>query len=108
MKTMKRKLAVLILFGVIALLSVAPVLAQDKIYATTKFLVEGRITSIDENSFTVMVWDGQSAAHSYIGQELTLQVVPNTSYRDCTSRCVRITFADLEVGDIIDPAKGAA
>jgi hypothetical protein len=103
---MKRKLAILMLVVVFALLSVGPALAQGEIDAPTKFLVEGQITDIDGSSFTVVVWDGHGAAHPYIGQELILQVLPKTIYRDCTSGCVPITFADLQVGDIIDPAKG--
>lgn len=108
MKKMKKKLSVLMFVGVISLLSMAPALAQEKRSATTKFLVEGEITAIGDTSFTVQVWDGEGAAERYIGQELTLQVEPKTKYRYCQSRCMRITFADLEVGDLIDPAIGKA
>jgi hypothetical protein len=105
---MKQRLAILGLVGVLALLLAVPVLAQGEIAAPAKFLVEGRITAIGTDSFTVKVWDGHGAARRYIGQELTLQVVPGTIYRDCTSGCVPITFADLAVGDIVDPVKGTA
>lgn len=105
---MKTKLAMLILVGLAVFLSVGPALAQGEIDLGRKFLVEGRITVIGENSFTVHVWDGHGAARRFIGQDLTLQVAPETRYRDCTSGCVPISFADLEVGDILDPAKGIA
>ncbi len=103
---MKQKLVVLLLVGVIALLSVGPALAQPAVQSSTKFLIEGRITAIGENSFTVHVWDGHGAARRLIGQDVELQVVDGTIYRDCTEGCVPITFADLQVGDILDPVKG--
>lgn len=105
---MKRKLAMLMLVGVVTLLAAGPALAQGEIDAAGKFLIEGRITAIGENSFTVRVWDGHGAARPYIGQDLTVQVVSFTRYRDCTSGCMPISFSDLQVGDILDPVKGFA
>jgi hypothetical protein len=102
----KKEMAILMLAAVIALFSAGTALAQAGGKVSAKFLVEGRITSIGAYWITVQVWDGEGAAHGYIGRELTLQTANDTIYLDCTSGCVPIRFNDLKVGDIIDPAKG--
>ena len=64
------------------------------------FALTGTITAIGTDSITVLVHNGNRLVKPYIGQEVVVQVVDNTRYRQWTPEgCIPIAFEDLEVGD---------
>lgn len=98
---MKKLFSVLLL---VVMLSVgaAPALAAnaDAAKRGTLFNLSGEITSIGDTSITVKVLTGSAVVRSYLGKELVIQVTDSTRFlRKVPDSTVKITFADLVVGD---------
>jgi hypothetical protein len=114
---MKRKLAVLVLAVLVALLAASPALAagpggggreQQHRNGSSQggwpfrqwFSLVGVITGLDSGSITVQIYNGNRLVQPYIGQELTVEVTGTTRYRQwLPGGCVAISFDDVKVGD---------
>ena len=113
---MKRKLAVLVLVALVALLAATPALAagpgggkgqqhrlgnnQGQWFVPQSFSLVGTITALDGNAITVQVYNGNRIVQPYIGQALTVQVTDSTRYRQWQpGGCIPISFGDVAVGD---------
>jgi hypothetical protein len=112
---MKRKLAVLLLVALVALIAATPALAAGRSRGNERqygeggsperrqiqqyFSLVGVITALDGDTITVEVYHGNRIIRPYIGGELTIKLTSSTRYRQWTSDgCIPISFDDLEVG----------
>ena len=81
---MRKKLVVLAMVALVALVAVTPALAggRDQQF----FSVRGTIKDIDidDNTITVEVEGGSPAVWEYVGKDLPVQVNESTVYFECT------------------------
>jgi hypothetical protein len=95
---MKKKLALLVLVTLIALVTATPALASrgnGEGGKPSSFTLCGYITAIGSDTITV-----QALNDRFAGQELTVQVTSSTSFLMWTADGrVPVTFGDVEVGD---------
>lgn len=101
---MRKKLVVLAMVALAALVTVTPALASGNGVNGSShqqvFSVLGTITAIDGDTIIVQVLEGSRLVWPYIGQALTVQMTPATLYYEWTpDGLVPITFGDVEVGD---------
>ena len=113
---MKRKLGVLVLVALVALLAATPALAagpgEGKGFqhkeggplggrqARQAFALVGVITALDSNTITIQVYHSNRIVQSSIGQELTVHLTGSTRYRQWTADgCIPASFDAVQVGD---------
>ena len=100
---MRKKLVVLAMVALVALVTVTPTLASGNGVnngSHQKFSVLGTITTIDGDTITVQVLEGSQLVWPFIGQALAVQMTPDTLYYEWTpDGLVSITFGDVKVGD---------
>ncbi|MEJ5311218.1 MAG: DUF5666 domain-containing protein [Anaerolineae bacterium] len=98
---MKKLLLVLLLVVMLSIGAVPAFAANiDAAKRGTLFNLSGEITAIDDASVTVKVLTGSAVVRPYLGQELVIQVTDSTRFlRKVPNSTVKITFADLVVGD---------
>jgi hypothetical protein len=101
---MRKKLVVLAMVALVALVTVTPALASANGVNDGSnqqvFSVLGTIVAIDGDTFRVRVSEGSRLVWPYIGQELTVQMTPATLYYHWTpDGLVSIRFGDVEVDD---------
>lgn len=100
---MRKKLAIWAMVALVVLVTVTPALASTSGVSAgshQQFSALGTITDVDGDTITIQVLEGSRLIWPYIGQALTVQVMPATLYYEWTPNgLVSITLADLEVGD---------
>ena len=101
---MRKKLAVLAVFALLALVTVTPALASGsgvKGASPQHFSVLCTITEIDDrDTFTVQVLEGSRLIWPSIGQALIVLTTPDTLYYEWTpDGLVSVTLEDVKVGD---------
>jgi hypothetical protein len=99
---MRKKLVILAMVVLVALVTVTPALASGNEASSgshQQFSVLGTITAIDGDTITVQVSEGSRLVWPHIGQALTVQMTPATLYYEWTpDGLVSITFGDVGVG----------
>jgi hypothetical protein len=113
---MKRKLAVLLLVALVALIAATPALAAGRSRGNERqygeggsperrqiqqyFSLVGVITALDGDTITVEVYHGNRIIRPYIGEELTIKLTSSTRYRQWQpGGCIPISFDGVAVGD---------
>jgi hypothetical protein len=101
---MRKKLVVLAMVALVALVTATPGLASGNGVNGGSyrqfFSVLGTITAIDGDTITVQVLEGSRLVWPYIGQALTVQMTPTTLYYKWTpDGLLSITFSDVKVGN---------
>ena len=100
---MRKKLVILAMVALIALVTVAPALASAKAVNSgshQQFSALGTIADIDGDTITIQVSEGSRLVWPSIGQELIVQMTPDTLYYRWTpDGLAPITFGEVKVGD---------
>ncbi len=98
---MKKLFGVLLLVVMLSVGAVPALAANaDAAKRGTLFNLSGEITAIGDTSITVKVLTGSAVVRPYLGKELGIQVTDSTRFlRKVPDSTVKITFADLVVGD---------
>jgi hypothetical protein len=101
---MRKKLVILAMAALVALITVTPALAfgngVNDGSEQQLFSVRGTIVDIGADTIAIQVSEGSRLVWPFIAKELTVQMTPATLYYEWTpDGLVSVTFDDVGVGD---------